>query len=136
MRAAPVLPLVLFDGTCGLCDWSVRAILRRDRDARFHFAPLQSPLGQRLLNEAGLPADRFDTLVLIDPQGIPRLRSDAALGILAELPHWRWTAIGRAVPRVLRDAVYAWIARRRRRLFPAGPTCGRVPLPWRQRFLA
>lgn len=126
---------MLYDGTCGLCDRSVQAILRRDRAARFHFAALQSSLGRQLLREAGLPTREFDTLVLIDRDGVPRLRSDAALGILTSLPRWRWTVIGYAIPRVLRDAVYAWIARRRHRLFPAGPTCGRVPPQWRQRFL-
>ena len=132
---SPVLPLVLYDGKCGLCNRSVQAILRRDRAGRFHFAALQSALGQRLLAKAGLSTRDFDTLVLIDATGTARLRSDAALGILAELPRWRWTRVGRFLPRVMRDAAYAWVARRRHRLFPPTSACA-LPRPeWRSRFL-
>lgn len=132
--SAPALPLVLYDGACGLCSRLVQAILRRDPAGRFHFASLQSPLGQRLLAEAGLPTRDFDTLVLIDAKGAAQQRSDAALGILSGLPRWRWTAIGRAVPRLLRDAVYAWVARRRHRLFPRPTACAVLRPEWRARF--
>ena len=121
--SAPTLPLVLYDGACGLCSRSVQAILRRDHAGHFHFTALQSPLGQRLLTEADLPTRNFDTLILIDAKGAVRLRSDAVLGILTALPRWRWTVVGWAIPRVLRDAVYAWIARRRHRLFPRPSAC-------------
>jgi predicted DCC family thiol-disulfide oxidoreductase YuxK len=132
---APVVPLVLFDGVCGLCDRIVRAILSRDRAGRFHFAALQSDLGQRLLTEAGLATGDFDTLVLIDATGQVRLRSDAALGILAELPRWRWTRVARCLPRGARDAAYRWIARRRHRLFPPPAACAVPPPEWRRRVL-
>lgn len=133
--SGPALPLVLYDGVCGLCSRSVLAILRRDPAGYFHFAALQSPLGQRLLTEADLPIRDFDTLILIDEQGAVRQRSDAVLGILAALPRWRWTAVGRVIPRVLRDAAYAWVARRRRRLFPRPSSCETLRPEWRQRFL-
>lgn len=132
--SAPALPLVLYDGACGLCSRLVQAILRRDPAGRFHFASLQSPLGQRLLAEAGLPTRDFDTLVLIDAKGAAQQRSDAALGILSGLPRWRWTAIGRAIPRPLRDAAYAWVARRRHRLFARPAACLMLPPEWRARF--
>ena len=133
--SAPVLPLVLYDGECGLCSRSVQAILRWDPAGHFHFTPLQSPLGQRLLTEANLPTQDFDTLVLVDAKGAVRQRSDAVLGILAALPRWRWTVIGWAIPRVLRDAAYAWIARRRHRLFRRPSACMTLRPEWRRRFL-
>jgi predicted DCC family thiol-disulfide oxidoreductase YuxK len=117
------------------CDRIVRAILSRDRAGRFHFAALQSGLGQRLLMEAGLSTHDFDTLVLIDGEGQVRLRSDAALGILAELPRWRWTRVVGGCRVGLRDAVYRWIARRRHRLFRPPRPVRSLRREWRRRVL-
>jgi predicted DCC family thiol-disulfide oxidoreductase YuxK len=113
----------------------VQAILRRDPAGHFHFTALQSPLGQRLLTEANLPTRDFDTLVLVDAKGAVRQRSDAVLGVVAALPWWRWTVIGWAIPRVFRDAAYAWIARRRHRLFRRPSACATLQPEWRRRFL-
>src|SRR6185436_17873752 len=59
-------PLVLYDGTCGLCNRSVQLILRHDRRGRFRFAALQSDTGRALLAKHGLPMDALDTVVLVD----------------------------------------------------------------------
>ena len=41
--------IVLIDGDCALCDYAVHFILKRDKNAYFKFAALQSNLGQQLL---------------------------------------------------------------------------------------
>ena len=52
---AEIGPVLLFDGTCGLCNRCVRLLLRLDRRARLHFAPLQSAPAQAYLRTHGLP---------------------------------------------------------------------------------
>jgi predicted DCC family thiol-disulfide oxidoreductase YuxK len=42
--------VILFDGVCSLCSWSVQFILRRDPNGYFRFAAMQSPIGQHFTN--------------------------------------------------------------------------------------
>ena len=52
-------PLVLFDGVCVFCNRSVNFVIAHDPAGRFRFAPLQSNLGQSLLDRFNLRA-RYD----------------------------------------------------------------------------
>jgi predicted DCC family thiol-disulfide oxidoreductase YuxK len=131
---APDAPVVLYDGTCGLCDKSVSWILRRDPRGVFRFAALTSAAARSLLADRNTdPASLPDSVVLVEG---PRVltRSDAVLAIASRLGFpWSLAAAGRVVPRVVRDGLYAWAARRRYRWF--GNAC-RVPTPGeRARFL-
>lgn len=126
--------LIYYDGLCGLCDRFVQFVLARDRRGRYRFAPLQGSTAR-----AGLPS-RFhpesSQTVILEDDGRFRVRSDAALAIMAGLGGvWRATALLRLVPRPLRDAIYDWIARHRFRWFGRRNEC-RVPGPEaRERFL-
>jgi predicted DCC family thiol-disulfide oxidoreductase YuxK len=118
-------PLVLFDGDCALCSGSARKILKTDRAGIFRLAPTQSALGQSLLTHYGVSPDDPSTMLLIQ-DGVARERSDAVLAIAAQLPApYRWASIGRIAPRFIRDRLYDFVARRRRR-FP-GPTWCALP---------
>lgn len=129
-------PIVLFDGVCSLCAGVVRFAIARDPEARFRFAPLQSPLARALLDRHGCDPGALDTVVLVDGDGA-HVRSSAALRIAAGL-RGPWRALGPLllrVPRPLRDAVYRWIARHRYRWFGRRDEC-LVPAPEiRSRFL-
>ena len=118
-------PLILFDGDCVLCSGSARFILRHDRAERFRLAPVQSPLGQALLAHYGVnPADP-STMPLIEA-GQAHQRSDAVLRIVAGLPApISAGSVLRRLPLAWRDAVYLWVARRRRRL--TGSTWCAIP---------
>ncbi|MEC8534007.1 MAG: DCC1-like thiol-disulfide oxidoreductase family protein, partial [Pseudomonadota bacterium] len=110
-------PLVLFDGDCALCSGSARKILTADRAGLFRLAPTQSQLGRALLTHYGVSPDDPATMLLIQ-DGMARQRSDAVLAIAAQLPApYRWAIIGRIAPRFIRDRLYDFVARRRRR-FP------------------
>ncbi|MBK9140316.1 MAG: thiol-disulfide oxidoreductase DCC family protein [Verrucomicrobia bacterium] len=116
-------PIILFDGDCALCDRAVRFVVTHDPARRFHFAPLRSEIAARLLASHGLAPDTIRSVVLLHAGQI-RVKSDAALGIVARLPApWRWLGAFRVVPRPLRDWVYDWIARHRHRWFGRAPTC-------------
>jgi len=127
--------LILFDGTCNLCNASVNFIIDRDPHREFRFASLQSRLGKDMAARAGLKPDELETLVLVDA-GIFYTRSAAALRIVSRLAApWSMLYVLVAVPRPLRDALYGWVARNRYRWF--GQTeCCRIPTPdIRDRFL-
>jgi predicted DCC family thiol-disulfide oxidoreductase YuxK len=117
-------PVLLYDGSCGFCAASVRFVLRHDRHGTLRFAALQSPFGQRVLQQH--PQLRtVDSVVWLDQSGEAatapvshaNVRSDAALRLLEYLGCW-WTVgrMIRIVPRPIRDAAYDLIARHRHQL--------------------
>ena len=135
-------PVLLYDGTCGLCQRIVRLLLRTDKAGRLHFAPLQSAPAQAYLQAQGLPTRDFDSLVFVPDwktrrPGAYQLRTDGALGAADEVGGiWRMLACLRWVPRRGRDGVCRLIARSRHALFGAAQPS---PLPnpdWERRFLA
>jgi predicted DCC family thiol-disulfide oxidoreductase YuxK len=132
--------LVLYDGECGLCSRLVQFVLERDPAGRFHFAPLQSPLGRAVVAQAGGDPDVLSTLYVV-PQYRERrtpvlTKSDAATFIAGSLSGpWRAAAWLRVVPRVLRDLGYDLVARHRHRAFRPDEHC-LIPSPAeRHRFI-
>lgn len=128
-------PIVLFDGVCKFCDTSVNFIIDHDRRRRIRFAALQSRTGQALLHRFGLPADRFDSLVLVEG-GSCSTRSTAALRIAGylDLP-WPLLGVLLLLPAFLRDGGYDLLAANRYRWFGVLDAC-RMPTPELQdRFL-
>lgn len=134
--------MVLFDGVCNLCNASVGWIIRRDRRGVFRFASLQSEFARRALAEAagrpgagGSPPPLPDSIVLLTG-GRVLTRSSAVIGIARRLGMpWSMAAVGLVMPRPIRDAIYAFIARRRYRWFGKREACA-VPTPaLRARFL-
>ena len=135
------VPVLLYDGECGLCNAVVRFLIRRDPAGRLHFAPLQSDLAQDYLASQGLPMDDFDSLVFVPDwkdrtRGASLLRTSGALAAFAELQGaWRAVSWLRVIPAFLRDPVYRVISRTRFALFGIYRP---KPLPdpaWTQRFL-
>ena len=119
-------PLVLFDGDCALCSGSARKILKADRAGLVRLAPTQSALGRALLIHYDVDPDDPATMLLIQ-DGVARERSDAVLAIVAQLPSpYRWAIMGRVAPRFIRDRLYDFVARRRRR-FPGATWCALPP---------
>ena len=129
-------PLMLYDGSCGLCNRSVQLVLRHDRRGRFRFAALQSHAGRALLERHGLPLDRMDTVVLVE-EGRAFTRSRAALRIARRMDA-QWPALWplAAIPRPIADFVYGLVARHRYRLFGRTDACMLPPPDVRARFLS
>ncbi len=108
---------VFYDEACRLCQGSVAFIRKRDKHQRFGFEPLQTARGQQVAAQVGLDPEQPGSLVL-ELEGQYYVRSDGALRIARLLRQpWPVLVIFRIVPRVLRDAVYDWIARNRYRWF-------------------
>src|SRR5690606_13780833 len=128
--------VVLFDGVCNVCNDSVKFILERDQAGYFRFASLQSDVAKQLLAPFGLAAMPLETMALIE-NGRVYLRSSAMLGVARRLGGgWRvLSMLGKLVPRVVRDALYAFLVRHRYRWFGQSEQC-LVPTPAvRERFL-
>lgn len=128
-------PIILFDGVCNFCSGAVNFIIRQDKNKVFRFAALQSEAGQKLLEQYGLPKEKFDSFVLID-NGKVYKSSTAGLRLYSRLPwYWKWTQLFWIVPRFLRDAVYNFIARNRYRWFGKSESCMVPTADVRSRFL-
>lgn len=129
-------PILVFDGTCVLCNGWVQFLLRHDCHARFRFAAMQTQTGRHLLQHHGLDPDDPVSLLVLDA-GRAFTDTDAVLHVLMRLGGvWNLLAsLGRGVPRPLRDPVYRWVARNRYRWFGRHSACG-VPSPQqRDRFI-
>lgn len=135
-RASTDHPVILFDGVCNLCEGFVQWVIRRDPDAIFRFAPLQSAVGETLLDTCERDGDPLESVVLVEDGRCYR-KTDAVIRVLVRLG-WPYRAIGptRIVPRAVRDRVYDAIAARRYGWFGQKDEC-MMPTPdIRSRFLA
>ena len=113
-------PILFFDGECGLCDGFAAFLLRADRKRIFRLAPLAGKTARALLPDGG---ENWETLVLLEGERLS-IRSEAVIRTLARLGGlWKAIALVRVVPRPLRDTGYDFIARHRRKWFPAPAVC-------------
>ncbi|WP_394740839.1 thiol-disulfide oxidoreductase DCC family protein [Natronococcus roseus] len=128
-------PIVLFDGVCNLCAGFVQFIVPRDDEEIFHFASLQSDVGQRLLADHGLAEDHLDSIVLIEGEDA-YVKSAAVLRIGEHLGGVY--ALGRPLrylPRRLRDWGYDVVAANRYRVFGKKDQCMMPTGNVQERFL-
>jgi len=108
-------PIVLFDGTCSLCQATAAFVRKHDRKGRFRCLPAASDEGRAALRAAGLPETPPASVVLV-ADGRVFTRSAAALRIARGLPFpWRLLWGLAVVPRFLRDPLYDLVARNRHR---------------------
>lgn len=127
--------LILFDGTCGLCNRWVDLILRLDRRGLYRFAALQSGVGQACLARHRLPRDYDASIVLIQGER-SHIRSAAVIEILAGLGRaWRVLRVIYLVPAFLRDWLYDVVATHRYAWYGRTDTCRIVTAAERSRFL-
>ncbi len=127
--------IILFDGVCNFCDASIQRVMLNDPKGHFHFASLQSEVGQTLLDYFSLPTTDFDTFVLIE-LGSVYTKSSAALRVVRKM-NWPWKlfTISMLFPRPLRDVVYSFIARRRYQWFGKKEACMLPTAEQRARFI-
>lgn len=109
--------IVFFDGDCGVCNFWVQWILKRDHNNRFLFASLQSDFGQTFLSERKLNTEVFNTLYLWKPNHYYLEKSNAVLQIANILGGiYKLSAIGKIIPGFLSDRIYDLISKNRMKL--------------------
>ena len=129
-------PVVLYDGTCGLCHHSVRWLLRHERDHELVFAPLQGATAAALRARHREIPETLESVVLVDGDDRVHLRSKAFMYSARHLrAPWRWSYAFRWFPAVFADLGYRVVARVRYRIWGRAEACD-VPSPeHRARFL-
>ena len=130
------MPILLFDGHCNFCNAWVRLIERRDTAKNILFAPLQSSVGRKMLEENEIDVNYTDSLVFFEEERFT-LSSSAALRIFSYLDGWeRHLQLLSVIPRPFRDALYHFIAKNRYKWFGRSDRC-MVPTPEiSERFLS
>jgi len=119
---------ILYDGECGFCRLSVRAVLALDRRDRLRAVAIQSAEGQRLLAEVPEEA-KLDSAHLVTPGGIVLSAGAAAEPLARLLPAGRLPAAAfERYPRQT-EAAYRWIAGNRGRLGRLGLRAGEIEEP-------
>ncbi|MEG3034277.1 MAG: DCC1-like thiol-disulfide oxidoreductase family protein [Aurantimicrobium sp.] len=119
--------IALIDGDCALCvglvEWlGKRITAEKLNPAHIMFVPGESDWGTELLREAQVTG--FDSVVVLN-KGQVLQEGDAVLALAEVLPK-RWkviAALGKIVPRPLRNAVYRQVARNRISWFGRKEVC-------------
>ena len=115
--------IVLFDGVCNLCSGSVQFILKRDKKNQFLFGSLQGNYGQEMLRKYRLPANEFNSFMLIEEEKL-YTKSSGALRMMKHLGGaWALLYVFIVVPKFIRDAVYNLVARNRYKWFGKKNEC-------------
>ncbi len=129
VSSLPPFPILFYDGDCGVCNWVVQWVLRRDVGGRFHFAPLQAKHVQAFLTERGFPEGYEEAVVVCDAHGC-YVGAEAVLYVWRRLPWpWPWVArLARLVPKSVRRGIYHRIAASEWRMRRKGRMC-RLPSP-------
>jgi predicted DCC family thiol-disulfide oxidoreductase YuxK len=118
-------PLFVFDGVCVLCSGGAAWLMRHDKRRVFRLTPAQSPLGAALYAHYGI--DWNETYLLVSG-GLPYTRSSGYLQMCRVTGGWwRLFLVCRAIPRVVRDWGYDFVARNRYRWFGKVEYCQLIP---------
>ena len=128
--------IVLFDGVCNFCDNSVNFIIRNDTQDNFKFAPLQTEIGEKLLEKYNIDKNNTDSVVLVE-NGKAYTYSTAVLKIVKTLGGlWSLFYVFIVVPKFIRDFFYKLFAKNRYRFFGKKDQC-MIPTPEiREKFLS
>lgn len=130
------MKVILFDGNCGLCNESVKFIIKYDVEKKFYYASLQSNFGQHFLKERSLNSKEFNTFILYEKGITYEIKSTAALYVLKEL-NFLGTIVFCStiwIPKFIRDFIYDVIAKNRNKFFESN-NCLLPEKELQQRFL-
>lgn len=128
--------ILLFDGVCNLCNASVQFVIRRDKNTKFVFAPLQSDIAKKLLSNSMKYITELQSIVLIK-EGRVYDESTAALHVAKELPGG-WPLLYYLFiwwPKAIRDGLYKFVAKRRYKWFGKRDSCSIPDASHQNRFL-
>ena len=121
--------LILFDGVCNLCNESILYIIKRDRNNVFMFAPLQSNIGQQIIQQFNLETSKTNSILLYSESNGISIKSTAALQIAKHLgfPSNLMSKFF-IFPPFIRNWVYDFIAKNRYKWYGKKEQC-MIPTP-------
>lgn len=128
--------IILFDGECNLCDWSVQLLLRNDPKDIFRFASLQSKIGQNIQQKYNIDTNHMDSVILIDDINRYKSKTSAVFSMTRSMGKlWPLFNIFWIVPKPIRDWVYTFITKRRYQWFGRRNTCNIMTNDIKHKFL-
>lgn len=103
---------------------------------RFSFAPIQSEIACKLMQQHAIENDNMETFVVIKNDDQAYTHSDAALELTKGLSgYWYFLRVFKIIPRPIRDGAYKLVARNRYKLLGKRDVC-MIPTPEvKSRFL-
>lgn len=105
--------VIIYDGSCELCNKTVRFINKRDKKKRFNFRAFDTEKGRDILKHQGLNTSDFNSVVYIKDKKY-FYKSSAALQILKDTGgFYKLLYVFIIIPKPVRDFVYDFIAKRR-----------------------
>ncbi|MBO6881471.1 DCC1-like thiol-disulfide oxidoreductase family protein [Winogradskyella sp.] len=122
--------LILFDGVCNLCNSSVQYVIKRDDKNVFLFAPLQSEIGESIIDTFNIDTNKTDSILLYNPKtNSIKQKSSAALGIARHLGFpLNLLVVFYIIPPFIRNWVYNYIAKNRYKWYGKKDDC-MIPTP-------
>ena len=126
--------ILFFDGNCGLCNRSVKFVLRKEKNQELIFSPLQSEFAKKTLAPFNL-GDNLDSMILFK-NGKVYLKSSGALRVTNYLKGlWPSAMLLLIVPSFLRNFIYDYIAKNRITWFGTANYCEMMTPELKKRFL-
>jgi predicted DCC family thiol-disulfide oxidoreductase YuxK len=118
--------LILFDGVCNLCNFSVQFILKRDKKNKFNFTSLQSDAANKILlqyNNEKFNPKNLKSIILIENNKI-YTKSTAVLRIVKQM-YFPFSLLYFfiIIPKFIRDYLYEFIAKYRYAWFGKKDSC-------------
>ncbi|WP_250436377.1 thiol-disulfide oxidoreductase DCC family protein [Hanstruepera flava] len=121
--------LILFDGVCNLCNSSIQYVIKHDKKDHFLFAPLQSEIGQNIINHYNIDTSKVDSILVYSEEKGISYKSTAALKIASKLGFpINMLSIFFIVPPFIRNWVYDFIAKNRYKWYGKKDEC-MIPTP-------
>ena len=109
-------PIVIFDGDCAFCNKSVMLVLKKDKTQTIEVCSNQSEMGIALIKEYGISVDINSTIIYILNDKV-YYKSTAALTISKKLKGlYPLLYAFIIVPKFIRDSVYDFIAKHRKKI--------------------
>ena len=128
--------ILFFDGDCSLCNKTVQFIIKHERETEtpILFCSLQSVYAKQALEKYHYNLNQLNTLVLLSDDNV-FYKSNAALHITKFLKApYSWGASFKLVPLLIRDGIYNFIAKNRKRLIKI-PFCYMPTPALKKRFI-
>ena len=128
-------PIIIFDGVCNLCEYSIQFIVNHDRQARFKFVSAQSERGKVFQRIYGVDTLQDGTVILLKGDQV-YVKSDAAVEIAKDLDGlWRFLSVFKFILKPARNFIYSIISKNRYRWFGKKNECLLPDNNIKERFL-
>lgn len=125
--------LILYDGSCGMCQYAVRFFLKYNKNANFYFASLQSNLGEQIKKKFLLSS--VDSIIYIE-NGKAHIYAKAVLKALKHTNYpVKFLHYLNIIPYFISNPVYKLIAKYRKRIVKPPVACPIYPPAIQKRFL-